>query len=140
MDLKSCPKSANTKNKKKYQWCPQEVRGPFCSRVTPLVPWWYPSEGWFSDVRVPFRTQNPQTYQTNRPYESCSHFWNIFVICLKECRQMFLNHVPIYSENTTNPNTIFKITISCTKYTKHAKKHSTFWISFEHFEKKTFKF
>ena len=29
--------------------------------------------------------------------------------------------------NTTNPNTIFKITVYYTKYTKNAKKHSNFW-------------
>ena len=29
--------------------------------------------------------------------------------------------------NITNPNTIFKITVYCTKYTKHAQSLSNFW-------------
>ena len=38
----------------------------------------YPSEGCFSDVRGPFRTQNPKNIQQNGQYEDCSHFLNIF--------------------------------------------------------------
>ena len=32
-----------------------------------------------------------------------------------------------YTENTQNPNPIFKITIYCTKYTNNAKIHSKIW-------------
>ena len=37
----------------------------------------YPSEGCFSDVRGPFRTNSPKTSQTNSSYENGSHFWDI---------------------------------------------------------------
>ena len=51
--------------------------------VAPFLPWdvsatLYPSEGCFSDVRGPFRTENPQKSQTNSSYENCSHFCECF--------------------------------------------------------------
>ena len=67
----------------------------------------------------PFRTHNPKTSQSNSSYERCSHFW-AFV------KQMFKHTFKIWSyiqNNTPNPNTIFKITIYCAKYTQHAKIH-----------------
>ena len=36
-------------------------------------------EGCFSDVRGPFRTQDPKNIPKSPRYENCSHFWDIFL-------------------------------------------------------------
>ena len=38
-----------------------------------------PSEGCFSDVRGPLRTNKPQNIPQHISYENCSQFWRIFV-------------------------------------------------------------
>ena len=54
-----------------------------------------PSEGCFSDVRGPIRTTNPKQSQKDCQYENCSHFWECFWNCSKQCRKIISNHVPI---------------------------------------------
>ena len=55
--------------------------------------WWW--KGCFSDVRGPFRTQNPKTSPTNSRYENCSHFWDVFWKCSKQGSKTHLTYVPI---------------------------------------------
>ena len=81
--------------------------------------------GCFSDVRGPFRTNNPPKspkISKQRSYENCSHFWkieksqNISKHMFKPCSYILLN--------TQNPNTIFKTIIYCTKCTQNTKTPS----------------
>ena len=91
----------------------------------------YKSSGVFriqtSDVRGPFRTQNPRKSQKQW---SVRKLFTLLGCFLNFFEKMFKNtfkpcsHIEL---NTQNPNPIFKITICFTKYTKNAKIHSIFW-------------
>ena len=85
---------------------PKATQGRYASATS------YPlSEGCFSDVRVQFRTKNPQKFQKTGQYENCFHFWDVFRTYLKKSQKICLNLCSHIESNTTNPNTIFKITI-----------------------------
>ena len=92
------------------------------------------SEGCFSDIRGPFRTKIPkhikQIVRTRIVHTSGTFLYFKFVFVkttFKPC-----SHIEL---NTQNPNTIFKITIYCTKYTKNAKIHPMFWKIWEKIDK-----
>ena len=69
-------------------------------------------------------TKNPKNSQKDSSYENCPHFWDICERYLKKIYKKKFKLCSYIQTNTTNPNTIFKITIYCTKYTKNAKIHS----------------
>ena len=77
----------------------------------------------FSDVRGPFRTNNPQHIPQNISCENCSHFWKTFRFV---CRNMLKQIIGVCShiqKNTQNPNPIFKKTIY---YKIHQKRQKHF--------------
>ena len=68
--------------------------------------------------------QKPNKSQKHSSYENCSQFWEFFKTrdlknVLKPC-----SHI---QAKTQNPNTIFRITIYCTKYTNNTKRLSNCW-------------
>ena len=46
---------------------------------------------------------------------------------VEKCRKQIFNLCSHIQKNTQNPTPIFKISIYCTKYTKHVKTHSFFF-------------
>ena len=81
-----------------------------------------------SDVRGPFRTKIPKHVKTNNWYENCSHFWDILGFSEQFSKSIFepCSYIEL---NTQNLNTIFRITIYCTKYTPNPK-HFSFLLDF----------
>ena len=68
---------------------------------------------------VPKILKNPNRLEQNGQYENCSHFWDVFVKIRKMFKHTF-NLCPHIKLNTTNSNTIFKVTICYKKYPQHA--------------------
>ena len=91
-----------------------------------------PSEGCFSDVipfrwmlqrrKGPFRT--PKSSKISNKYFVRELFTLLGHFFLKKYSKTIFKLCPHIQLNTTNPNTKFKISIYCTKYTNNAKIHS----------------
>ena len=91
-----------------------------------------------SDVRGQFRTQYPKQSQNKSSVRKMLTFvGHCFLFAREFVEQMFkisLNLCSHIQSNTQNPNTIFKISIYCTKQTTNAKTHSNFRKMLESFE------
>ena len=82
-------------------------------------------------IRGPFRTKNPKNLKRNGQYENCSHSCEVFWKISKKCSKDKFKPCSHIESNTTNPNTIFKLTIYYTKHTNNAKTLSKCWKSSE---------
>ena len=70
---------------------------------------WYPSEGCFSDVRGPVRTNTPTTSPKHSWYENGSHFW-------EHCRFLRAKFLDLWGPKMSNH--IFKVCSHIQKKTK----------------------
>ena len=76
----------------------------------------------FSDVRGPFRTNNPKNIPINISYENGSYF-------LEHFSENHICSTSYIQKKTPNSNIVFKISIYNPKYNKHTKILSTVSIS-----------